>query len=307
MDNPFYQSDLISTKEMTLDQVNLIMDTADKMKNKTHLSLLANKIIASCFFEPSTRTRLSFESAAHRLGAQIIGFSEEDSLSIKKGETLSDTIRVIDFFADLIILRHHQEGSAQLAAEVATHPIINAGDGANQHPTQALLDLYTIKSCQSVLDGLSIALVGDLKYSRTVHSLLNLCALFDVRLYFVSPVSLSLPDTLCNMLKTKSIRFSFHTTPNEVINKIDILYMTRIQQERFSQAEYQLVKNQYILTNALLKKAKSNLKILHPLPRVNEIAREIDQTPYAYYFQQAQNGLWVRKAILSLILNEKIP
>jgi aspartate carbamoyltransferase catalytic subunit len=215
-------------------------------------------------------------------------------------------MRVISAYADLIVIRHSQEGAAALAEQAASCPIINAGDGANQHPTQALLDLFTIQECQQHIDGLSIALVGDLKYGRTIHSLTQLCALFDIRLYLVSPESLALPESVSDILKKKGIRFSFHNDLKEVIPKVDILYFTRIQQERFGAAEYQLVKNQFILTSEMLNKAKSNLKVLHPLPRVNEIAPDVDATPHAYYFQQAANGLPVRQALLSLILNESI-
>ena len=236
-----------------------------------------------------------------------LGLPAMKHLSIQKGETLHDTMRVISEYADLIVIRHAREGSAALAAEVANCPVINAGDGANQHPTQALIDLFTIQECQSKIDGLSIAFVGDLKYGRTIHSLTDLCCLFDVRLYLVSPESLSLPDAICDNLKKRGLRFSFHQTLEEVIPKVDILYMTRIQQERFSEADYQLVKDQFILTLPILSKAKPNLKILHPLPRVNEIAIEVDQSPHAFYFQQAGNGVAVRQALLSLILNKELP
>jgi aspartate carbamoyltransferase catalytic subunit len=304
--NLLFQRDLISTKDIKLNEVELILDTAKKIKQHPGRYSAADKIIASCFFEPSTRTRLSFESAALKLGAKIIGFSSDEGLSIQKGETLADTMRVISGYADLVVVRHPNEGSARLAAEAADCPVINGGDGTNQHPTQALLDLFTIKECQKDLNGLSIALVGDLKNGRAVHSFLDLCSLFDIRLYLVSPEILSLPDSICDVLKKRGGRFSFHRTIEEVIPKVDILYMTRIQQERFSKADYQLVKNQYILTADLLKKVKSNLKVLHPLPRVNEIATDVDQTPHAYYFQQAINGLPVRQAILTLILNESL-
>jgi aspartate carbamoyltransferase catalytic subunit len=264
-------------------------------------------VIAHCFFEPSTRTRLSFESATLRLGGGVIGFSSDEALSIQKGEPLQDTMRVISSYADLIVIRHPKEGSARLAAEVSDKPVINAGDGANQHPTQALVDLFTIHESQQRINGLNIALVGDLKYGRTIHSFAEMCMLFDIRLYLVSPEILALPDTLCDSLKKRGIRFSLHQSLEEVIPKVDVLYLSRIQQERFSQTEYQLVKNNYILTPLLLKKAKSHLKILHPLPRVNEIDIAVDQTPYAHYFTQASNGVYVREALLTLLLNEKQP
>lgn len=305
--NLLFQNDLISTKDISLDKVKLILDTTKKMKETSPQPLLKNKIIANCFFEPSTRTRLSFETAALRLGANIIGFSSDDALSIQKGETLHDTIRVIADYADLIVIRHPREGSACLAAEAADCPVINAGDGANHHPTQALTDIFTIHECQPSLDGLSIALVGDLKYGRTIHSFIEICSLFDVRLYLVSPDILALPESICDKLKKCGIRFSFHQKIEEVVPNIDILYMTRIQQERFGEAEYQLVKNQFILVPDLLKHARANLKILHPLPRTHEIDVEVDKTPYAHYFQQAKNGMLIRQSLLTLILNESLP
>ena len=309
MTQPIFHKDIISINDLQLDEVNLILNVAKKIKQKALPKLLANHIIANCFFEPSTRTRLSFEAAAYRLGAQTIGFANDEALSIQKGESLKDTMRIIAEYADLIVIRHAREGSAQLAAEVASCPVINAGDGANQHPTQALIDLFTIQECQENVDGLSIALVGDLKFGRTIHSFTQICSLFDVRLYFVCPEMLALPDTLCDNLKKRGLRFSYHQSLEEVIPKVDILYMTRIQQERFKAADYQyqLLKNQFVLTAEMLKKAKNNLKILHPLPRVNEISTDIDETPFAYYFQQAGNGVAVRQALLALILNEELP
>jgi len=302
--NPFYQRDLLSSKDIGLNEINLILSTAQKMKATSFAKSLTDKIIAHCFFEPSTRTRLSFEAAALRLGAQNIGFANKDVLSIQKGETLHDTMRMIDEYADLIVIRHPKEGAAALAAQIAKHPVINAGDGANQHPTQALIDLFTIQECQSRIDGLSMALVGDLKFARTIHSFTQLCSLYDVRLYFVSPSSLSLPDALCDDLKKRGLPFSFHHTLEEIIPKVDILYLTRIQQERFNVGDYEWVNSPFTLTTSLLQKAKSNLKILHPLPRVDEIAREVDHTPFAYYFEQASNGVCVRQALLHLILNK---
>lgn len=302
--NRLYQRNIVTTKDLNSEDVELVMATAKRFKEKRHGTELQNKIIASCFFEPSTRTRLSFESSAIRLGGKVMGFGSDEGLSIQKGETLHDTMRVVSAYADLIVLRHALEGAAALAVQAASCPVINAGDGANQHPTQALLDLFTIQECQQQIDGLSIALVGDLKYGRTIHSLTQLFALFDVRLYLVSPEVLALPESVSDQLKRKGIRFSFHNDLKEVIPKVDILYFTRIQQERFSAAEYQLVKDQFILTSDMLAKAKPNLKILHPLPRVNEIAHDVDTTPFAYYFQQAANGLPVRQALLHLILNE---
>lgn len=309
MINPLYGQDILSIKDLSLEQIQLILNTAKRLKQEPLSQVLQGKIVAQCFFEASTRTRLSFESATLRLGGQNIGFTSDEGLSIKKGETLHDTIRVISDYADLIVIRHPKEGAARLAAEVSAKPVINAGDGANQHPTQALIDLFTIQECQKSLDGLSIALVGDLKYGRTIHSFAQACMLFDVRLYLVSPEGLALPEPICDALKKQGVRFSFHRSMEEVLPKIDILYLTRIQQERFSEAEYQLVKNNYILTPALLNlaKIKANLKILHPLPRINEIDIGVDKTPYSHYFIQAANGVYVRQALLALLLNEKLP
>lgn len=302
MASSLHQRDIISIKDLSLDDIELILKTAKQLKSTPEPKFLKGKLVANCFFEPSTRTRLSFESATYRLGGHVIGFGSDEGLSIKKGETLADTMRVISEYADLLVIRHPREGAARLTAEVSSKPVINAGDGANQHPTQALIDLFTIRECQDRLNGLSIALVGDLKYGRTIHSFAEACMLLDVRLYLVSPEMLSLPEPICDALKKKGVRFSFHQSLEEVIPKIDILYLTRIQQERFGEAEYQMIKNHYILTTEHLKKAKSHLKILHPLPRLNEIDIQVDKTPFAHYFQQAANGVFVRQALLALLL-----
>lgn len=306
MANPFYQQDVLSIKELSLQQIELILRTATELKKNPQHNLLANKIVAHCFFEPSTRTRLSFESATLKLGGKTIGFASDESLSIQKGETLYDTMRVISSYADLIVLRHPREGSARLAAEASAVPVINAGDGANQHPTQTLVDLFSIKECQGKLDELSIALVGDLKYGRTVHSFAQACKLFNIRLFLVAPEALTLPESICDTLKREGVRFSFHQTLQEVIHKVDVVYMTRIQKERMTQHEYMATKDNLMLTKKVLEQAKPNLRILHPLPRVDEIDTEIDSTPYAYYFEQAANGVFVRQAILTLILNEAL-
>lgn len=298
------KKDIISIRDLSEVEIKTILNLAKKFKKKLPKKYLLNKIIAHCFFEPSTRTRLSFETATLRLGGQIIGFSGSENLSIKKGENLQDTIKTISCYADLIIIRHSLEGSARLAAEISDKPIINAGDGANQHPTQALSDLFTLQEAQGDLEELSIAFVGDLKYGRTVHSLVQLCALFNMRLFLVSPSVLGLPEIICDELKHKGIRFSFHADLDEVISKIDILYMTRLQQERFTPSEHQLFEKQYILTLDKLKKVKSNLNILHPLPRGLEIDKTIDETPYALYFKQVANAIYVRQAVLSLLLEK---
>lgn len=305
MTDLFYQKDVLSIKEMSLQQIELVLHTAAELKKKPRHDVLKNKIIANCFFEPSTRTRLSFESAVLKSGGNVIGFSSDESLSTQKGETLHDTMRVISGYADLIVIRHPKEGSARLAAEASAVPVINAGDGANQHPTQTLVDLFSIQECQGSLEGLSIALVGDLKYGRTVHSFAQACKLFNIRLFLVAPEALTLPDAICDTLKREGVRFSFHQTLQEVIHKVDVVYMTRIQKERMPSTEYQASKDQLTLTLAMLEQAKPNLRILHPLPRVDELEKAIDDTPYAYYFQQAENGVFIRQALLTLILNGK--
>jgi len=258
------------------------------------------------FFEPSTRTRLSFESAASYLGAKIVGFTDSSSSSVKKGESLNDTILTVSNYSDIIVMRHPRDGSARYASEVSPIPIINAGDGANQHPTQTLLDLYSIRKTQGTLDNLNIVFIGDLKYGRTVHSLVIALCEFNTTFHLVSPVELKLPSYVKQHIKDNNLKYYQYTELNEVIPKADILYMTRIQKERFlDPIEYEKVKNAYVLKNSMLEKAKDNLKILHPLPRVNEITVDVDANPKAYYFQQALNGVYVRQALLALILGVK--
>lgn len=302
--NSLYKRSIISAKDLSREDLDLIFETAAQFKTDGVKPTLTNKIIAHCFFESSTRTRLSFETSTLRLGGKVIGFAGKEGTAVQKGETLHDTMRMVSAYADLIVVRHPKEGAASLTKEIAACPVINAGDGANQHPTQAILDLFTIKECQSKLDGLSIALVGDLKYGRTIHSLTQLLALYDVRLYLVSPESLALPESACNEMKQRGLRFSFHQRLEDIISDVDILYSTRIQKERFGGGDPALTEEDYIVTSQLLKKAKPNLKILHPLPRINEIAKDVDDTPHAHYFEQAANAVPVRQALLNLILNE---
>ena len=306
-ENLLYGSDIISIKDLSLAQVQQILAVAEQLKANRVKDLLKDKIIAHCFFESSTRTRLSFETATLRLGGNVIGFSSSENLSTKKGETLHDTVRMLSNYADLIIIRHAKEGAARYAADISDKPVINAGDGANQHPTQALVDIFTILETQKKLNGLAVALVGDLKYGRTIHSLVELCTLFDIRLFLVAPDALTLPEAICDVLKKKGVRFSFHQSLEEVIPKVDILYMTRIQQERLSESENQAVEKQFVLTPAMLANAKPNLKVLHPLPRVNEIDVKVDQMPQAAYFEQAANGVFIREALLTLLLNKVLP
>lgn len=301
----FLGRDIISINELSKTDIMHILKHAGELKKKPQPKLLQNKIMASCFFEPSTRTRLSFETAMERLGGQVMGFADAKVSSAKKGETTWDAMKIIGQYADVIAMRHPLEGSARRAAESTDKPVLNGGDGTNQHPTQTLLDLFTIKECQKKLTGLSVALVGDLKYGRTTHSLAQALGKFGARLYFVAPDMLQMPDYICNELKKQKIKFSFHNKIENIINKVDILYMTRIQAERFADPlDYDMVKDVFILTTDMLEKAKPSMNIMHPLPRVNEIDINVDDTKHAYYFEQAENGLYARQALLGLVLGK---
>lgn len=307
MTNPLYRKHFISMPELSKQELELLVQTGLNLKSHPRNNLLNNKLIAMCFFEPSTRTRLSFETAVLRLGGRIIGFSDAQNTSVAKGETIADTARIISHYADAIVIRHPKEGAARLMGEFTDCPVINAGDGSNQHPSQTLLDLITIQETQGRLNQLKIALVGDLKYGRTVHSLVQALRLFDCEFFFLSPPELSMPDYLCEELATNHIPYHIINSFEEVMTHADILYMTRIQRERFDEEEFFLLKNRYVLNEHVLKEAKNNLKILHPLPRVDEIAPSVDTTSFAAYFQQAKNGIYARQAILSLSLNPQVP
>ncbi|MBU0731764.1 aspartate carbamoyltransferase [Patescibacteria group bacterium] len=302
----FKGKDIISIPDISKQEIDHVLAIAAKMKKKPNPSLLKDKVLASLFYEPSTRTRLSFETAAERLGMRVIGFAEAGvSSSGKKGESLHDSIKNIGLYADVIAMRHPAEGSARLASEATDKPILNGGDGANQHPTQTLLDLFTIKETQKKLSGLDIAIVGDLKFGRTTHSLAQALAYYNPRLYFVAPEALQMPDHILKFLKKNKVKFSQHEKIENVINKVDILYMTRIQKERFPDPlEYERVKNVYVLTEDMLEGVKPNMKVMHPLPRVDEIEPSVDKTKHAYYFQQAENGLYVRQGLLGLVLGK---
>lgn len=294
---------LISITDYNKDEYIKVLDLAKKFEEQPISEIAKGKVVATLFFEPSTRTRLSFESAANRMGAKVIGFSDAANSSTSKGETLTDTIKTVSCYADLIVMRNPIEGSARLASEVAGVPIINAGDGANQHPTQCMLDLYSIRKTQGTLNNLKIALVGDLKFGRTVHSLVQAMCNFNATFYLVSPEELKLPSSVKRYIKEAGLEYHQTTDINDVINDVDILYMTRVQRERFGDhLEYERVKNAYILHNNMLDKSKPNLKILHPLPRVNEINTDVDGSEKAYYFEQAQNGVYVRQALIATIL-----
>lgn len=307
MANPLYQKHIISISDLSREELELVVHTAAELKRHPRNDLLKDRVVASCFFEASTRTRLSFETAVQRLGGSVIGFADAGNTSLaKKGETLADSVRIITSYVDAYVMRHPRDGAARLAAECSTKPVINAGDGANQHPTQTLLDLFTLHETQGRLDGLKVAFVGDLKYGRTVHSLVQALSLFGCRFYFIAPPALALPDYLYEELDERHIEYSDHEDIEEVVPELDILYMTRVQKERFEETEFHQVKSRFVLTADTLADARPNLRVLHPLPRVDEIEIGVDQTPYAYYFQQAENGVYARQALLALVLNETL-
>ena len=294
---------LVSITDYSKDDYMRIIKKAAEFEKNPVQKILEGKVISALFFEPSTRTRLSFESAINKLGGKIIGFTDATTSSVSKGESLKDTIKTVANYSDLIIMRHPLEGSARYASEISQVPVINAGDGANQHPTQTLLDLYSIYKTQGTLDNLNIFFVGDLKYGRTVHSLVMALSSFNPTFNFISPDSLKMPEELKILLKEKNIAYYEHSDFTQYIKDADIIYMTRVQRERFSDPiDYEKVKNIYILKNDMLTDTKENLKILHPLPRVNEIDTDVDSNPKAYYFEQALNGVYTRQAIITSIL-----
>lgn len=297
---------LISIQDFTKDEILHILDLAKEFEKNREQNFLQGKVIACLFFEPSTRTRLSFETAVNRLGARVIGFPDSRNTSVSKGETLEDTIRIVSNYVDMIVMRHPTSGAAEIAAKTASVPVINAGDGANQHPTQTILDMFAIQKTQGKLDDLTINMVGDLKYGRTVHSLTEAMSLFRTHFIYTAPKELEMPQEYINMLKEKNIPFEQTARLEDHLNDCDILYMTRVQQERFPNKEdYEKVKDVYRLTASMLEGVKSNMKILHPLPRINEIAKDVDETPYAYYFKQAGGGMYIRMAIISYLLGYK--
>ena len=308
---------LISITDFSKEEYIEVLDIAEEFEKNPKQKILSDKVVATLFFEPSTRTRLSFESAANQLGARIIGFSDPGGTSVQKiigfsdpggtsvqkGESLHDTIVMVSSYADLIVMRNPKEGSSRYASEVATVPVINAGDGANQHPTQCMLDLYSIRKTQGTLENLNIACVGDLKYGRTVHSLVQAMCNFNATFHLVSPTELKLPSSVKMSIKDAGLKYYQYTDLQSVIPTADIIYMTRVQRERFPDPlEYERVKDSCILTASMLEGCKPNMRVLHPLPRVNEITTDVDTTPYAYYFRQAQNGVYVRQALMAAIL-----
>lgn len=296
--------DFVTIADLSKEKIMYLLEMAHEFEKHPNRELLKGKVVATLFFEPSTRTRLSFETAANRLGARVIGFSDAKASSVSKGETLKDTVLMVANYADVIVMRHYVEGAAQYASEVAPVPIVNAGDGAHMHPSQCLLDLYSIYKTQGTLDNLNIYLVGDLKYGRTVHSLITAMRHFNPTFHFIAPKELAMPEEYKIYCRNHGIKYVEHTEFNEdIISDADILYMTRVQKERFSDLmEYERVKNVYILKRQMLAKAKPNMKIMHPLPRVNEIAYDVDESQHAYYIQQAGNGLFAREAIFCDVL-----
>ena len=294
---------LISIRDFSKDEILHILDVAKEFEKNHEQNFLAGKVIACLFFEPSTRTRLSFEAAVNRLGARVIGFPDSRNTSVTKGETLEDTIKIVSNYVDMIVMRHPVEGAAAIAASVSPVPVVNAGDGSNQHPTQTLLDMYSIRQTQGKLDGLTINMVGDLKYGRTVHSLSEAMSDFSPSYIFTAPDELKMPHKYLKELEEKHVRYEETESLEKHLDDCDILYMTRIQQERFpSKEDYDRVKDVYELTASMLGNVKPSMKILHPLPRITEIARDVDDTPYAYYFEQARNGMYVRMAVISYLL-----
>lgn len=297
---------LVSISDYSKEEILAILDSAADFEANPNRKTLDGKVIATLFFEPSTRTRLSFETAVVRLGGSIIGFSDAATSSSSKGETLNDTILMVSCYADAIVMRHPLEGAARFASEVAPVPIVNAGDGSNQHPSQTLLDLYSILKTQGTLENLTICLVGDLKYGRTVHSLIMAMSHFHPTFKFIAPDELKMPDEYKVFCDKNNIAYTEANELTDNFNDSDILYMTRVQKERFQDLmEYERVKNVYTLKNDMLANSKPNLRILHPLPRVTEIDPDVDSNEKAYYFRQAQNGLYVRQAIMSKVLNQK--
>ena len=303
----FKGKDIISIKDFSKIEIDYILDKAKDMtpyaKGEKHKDILGGKVLSSLFFEPSTRTRLSFESAMNRLGGRVIGFSDPSGTSQKKGESLADTIRMADSYSDAIVIRHPQEGAARLAAEFADVPVLNAGDGAGRHPTQCLLDMFTILTEKKKIKNNKIVLLGDLKYGRTVHSLAHALSLYGVELTFVSPASLKMPNEVINDCRELGVEPTYTANLEKAIKDADVLYVTRIQRERFPDAEeYNRVVGTYKINNELLENGRKDLIIMHPLPRVTEIDPEVDSTPNAIYFKQAFNGVPVRMALLNLVI-----
>jgi len=307
MESIFYKRDILSVEQFSRNELEIIFAVAEDMRTMVErvgsLEILRGRVIACLFYEPSTRTSSSFIAATARLGGQVIPINEVRYSSVTKGESLRDTVRTLECYADVIVLRHPETGSAAVAADVARKPVINAGDGAGEHPTQALLDIFTIKEELGTIDGLTVTMLGDLKYGRTVHSLARLLSLYDVRINFVSPDMLRVPQATIDFLRQKQIPIAQTSSLEEVLPQTDVLYVTRVQKERFEiPAEYEQVKDAYVITQKTLQQAKEHMIVMHPLPRVGEIAEEVDADPRAAYFRQMENGLHIRMALLALVL-----
>lgn len=301
--------DIISMNDMSKEEILNILKIAEKIEDiseEEKLKFLHGKIISTLFFEPSTRTKMSFESAALRLGAEILHFPPLELTSLKKGESFTDTIKMVESYSDVIVVRHPYDGAARLAANTSKKPVLNAGDGSNQHPSQTLLDLYTILKEKGTLNNISIAFVGDLKYGRTVHSLVKALTHFNPKIYFISPEILQMPQYLLDDLDKNNVKYEILKDFRDCLNKIDVFYMTRIQRERFPDIEdYEKVKGIYVINKEnIVGKCKEDMIILHPLPRVDEIATDLDDTKYALYFKQAKNGIPVRQAMIMTVLDK---
>ncbi len=308
-DAPFYGKDILSVKQFSHDDLDYVFGVATEMEEMVRrigsFDLLKGKILANLFYEPSTRTSSSFTAAMERLGGSVIPISEVRYSSVSKGESLPDTVRTLEAYADVIVLRHPEVGSAELAAHYARKPIINAGDGVGEHPTQALLDLFTILQELQTIDGLTVTMVGDLKYGRTVHSLARLLTLFDVRINYVSPDLLQMPADIMEEIHQKGTPQSVYNSLDPVLAESDVLYVTRVQKERFTDPEvYETVKNAFIITPETMRQAKENMIVMHPLPRVGEISMDVDDDPRAAYFRQMEYGLYVRMALLAMVLGK---
>lgn len=307
--NPFYGQDILSVKQFCRDDIEYIFGVAHEMREIVarvgSLDLLKGKLLANLFYEPSTRTFSSFLAAMERLGGSVIPINTVQYSSVSKGESLPDTVRTLECYADVIVLRHPDENASKIAAQYTKKPIINAGDGVGEHPTQAILDLYTIMEELDTVDGLTVTMLGDLKYGRTVHSLARLLSLFNVKINYVSPESLRMPEDIVKEIDDKGGNQSHHTDIGAVLGETDVLYVTRVQKERFaSEAEYKKVQGGYIIDEETMKKAKEKMIVTHPLPRVGEIAMEVDKDPRAAYFRQMEYGLYVRMALLAMVLGK---
>jgi aspartate carbamoyltransferase catalytic subunit len=308
-DSPFYGRDIVSVRQFGTDDLEYVFEVAREMREMVArvgaFDLLRGKLLANLFYEPSTRTSSSFTAAMERLGGSVIPINEVTYSSVSKGESLPDTVRTLERYADVIVLRHPDVGASALAAEYTAKPIINAGDGVGEHPTQALLDLLTVHEELGVVDGSTVTMVGDLKYGRTVHSLARLLSLFDVTMRFVSPEILRMPDEILSELDDSGIDYSVHGSLDEVIGDTDVLYVTRVQKERFEEpADYDRVKDQFVVDTDTMTKAKERMIVMHPLPRVNEISMEVDADPRAAYFRQMEYGMYVRMALLAMVLGK---